>query len=466
MESFYLKDLIKAVNGKFLIGDPKVPIKSVSTDSRTLRSGQFFFALKGKNYDGHKFIKEVIEKEAAGIVYSQDGADFANPFPQFPSIVKVGDTLTALGELAKSYRSRFTKTKVVGITGSNGKTTVKEMLKSILSKRDKTISNLGNFNNRIGLPLSVLDLRSDVKYAVFEMGTSEPGEIKTLCGILKPDVGIITNIGLAHLERFKNTEGVFAEKRALWDAVSDEGFVVVNNDDPLLKKIPHKSYSKAISFAFYGGADVFAKNITIWAQEVSFELHSGRSSINMVMPVRGKFNVLNALAAAACAVGFDFSLEEIKEGIETFTPPAMRMETLTAKNGATLINDAYNANPSSVKESIQAVCEAYSGNEINLVLGDMLELGEQSQDYHFEIGEYINDKKINSVYLLGDMSLYVKEALDKKNVFHVYKAEELLERLYAAPVNKKSVFLFKGSRAMKLDETYIKYNNYLKKGKK
>ena len=466
MESFYLKDLIKAVNGKFLIGDPNLPIKSVSIDSRTVRRGQFFFALKGKNYDGHSFIKDVVEKEASGIVYSEDDADFANPFPKFPSIVKVSDTLTALGDLAKTYRKRFTDTKVIGITGSNGKTTTKEILKSILSKKAKTISNKGSFNNKIGLPLSVFELRSDVKYAVFEMGTSEPGEIKALSDILKPDTGIITNIGLAHLEKFKNTEGVFAEKRALLDAVSDNGFLVINNDDQLLKKIPQKSYSKIISFALYGGADVFAKNITIWEQEVRFELHHGSSFVNIVMPVRGKFNVLNALAAAACATGFGFELGEIKEGIETFTPPAMRMETLTAKNDVILINDAYNANPSSVKEAIQAVCEAYGSSEINLVLGDMLELGEKAQDYHFEIGEYINDRKINSVYLLGDMSLYIKEALNKKIVSHAYTAENLLEQLFAAPVNKKSVFLFKGSRSMKLDEVYVKYFDYLDKGKR
>jgi UDP-N-acetylmuramoyl-tripeptide--D-alanyl-D-alanine ligase len=466
MESFYLKDLIKAVNGKFLIGDPKLPIKSVSIDSRTVRRGQFFFAIKGKNYDGHNFIKDAVEKEAAGIVYCKDGADFANPFPKFPSIVKVEDTLTALGSLAKEYCSRFTKTKVIGVTGSNGKTTTKEILKAILSKKGKTISNSGNFNNRIGLPLSVLELESDVKYAVFEMGTSEHGEIKTLSDILKPDAAIITNIGFAHLETFKNAEGVFAEKRALLDAVSDDGFVVINNDDAILKKIPHKSYFRIISFAFYGGADVFAKNITIWEKEVKFDLCSGSSSINIVMPSRGKFNIANALAAAACAFGFGVSLDEIKEGIETFTPPPMRMETLVASNGATLINDAYNANPSSVKEAIQAVCETYAGSEINLVLGDMLELGDKSQDYHFAIGEYINDKKISGVYLLGDMSLYIKEALNKKNVFHAYRAQELLERLYGAQANQKSVFLFKGSRAMKLDEVYAAYYNYLERGKK
>lgn len=171
MESFYLKDLVKAVKGKFLLGDPNIPVKSVSIDSRTVKKGQFYFALKGKNFDGHDFIKECIEREAGGIVYSRDDIDLAKPFPNFPAVVKVKDTLPALGDLAKAYRKRCGKIKVIGITGSNGKTTTKEMLASILGKKGKTVSNKGNFNNRIGLPLSVLNLQTDTEYAVFEMGT-------------------------------------------------------------------------------------------------------------------------------------------------------------------------------------------------------------------------------------------------------------------------------------------------------
>lgn len=466
MELFYLKDLVKAVNGKFLLGDPKLLVKSISIDSRTARKGQFYFAIKGKTFDGHDFIKEAVEREVGGIIYSREDADFAKPFPHFPSIIKVDDTLQALGNLAKAYRKRFEKTKIVGLTGSNGKTTTKEMLFSILSKKGKTICNKGNFNNRIGLPLSVFELTSDVKYAVFEMGTSLHGEIKTLAEILTPDAGIITNIGFSHLETFGSTEGVFKEKRALFDNISQEGFAVLNNDDEILKRVSSKTYSNVITFALYGGADIFAKNITIWSDKPRFELHAGNRTINIILPVKGRFNIMNSLAAAAVATGLGFSLEEIKDGLESFTPPAMRMETAIARNGVILINDAYNANPSSVKEAIKGICETYMEKEINLVLGDMLELGENSRVYHREIGEFINTQRIKSVYLTGAQSIHTKEAIDKKLVFYAKDRTELVKMLEAAPVSSNSVFLFKGSRSMKLEDAYTKYLNILNQRKK
>lgn len=466
MESFYVKDLVKAINGRFLLGDPKMLVRSISIDSRTVRKGQFYFAIKGKNFDGHDFIKEAVEREVGGIIYSRDDTDFAKPFPCFPSIIKVEDTLKALGDLAKAYRARFEQTKIVGITGSNGKTTTKEMLYSILNQKAKTICNKGNFNNRIGLPLSVLNLTSDVAYAVFEMGTSLQGEIKILSEILKPDVGIITNIGFSHLETFGSPEGVFKEKRALFDSISPDGFIVLNNDDEILKRVPSKTYPHVITFALYGGADVFAKNITIWADKPRFELHARNNSINITLPVKGRFNIMNSLAAAAVAIGFGFSLEEIKEGLETFLPPTMRMETSIARNGVILINDAYNANPSSVKEAIKGVCETYMEKEINLVLGDMLELGENSNRYHKEVGEFINTQRIKSVYLLGQESIHIKEAIDKKLVFHAGNQEELIKMLDSAAVNQNSVFLFKGSRSMKIEDVYNKYLDILDQRKK
>jgi len=466
MESFYVKDLIKAVNGKFLLGDPNLPVKSVSIDSRSVKKGQFFFAIKGKNYDGHDFIKEAVEKEVSGIVYSEDDADFANPFPKFPSIIKVPDTEEALGNLAKAYRQRFDAVKIAGITGSNGKTTTKEMLASILKRKGKTISNKGNFNNRIGLPMSVLEMKSEHKYAVFEMGTSVHGEIKILSEILRPNVGIITNIGFSHLETFNSPEGVFREKRALLDNIADDGFIVLNNDDEFLKKIPHNNYSKIITFALYGGADIYAKNISLWADKPSFELHTASGFINIEMPVKGKFNIMNALAASAAAVGLGFGLDDIKEGVENFTPPSMRMETVVLKSGVTLINDAYNANPSSVRESVQGVCESYIDREINLVLGDMLELGDKSSEYHFSLGEFLNSQRVKSIYLIGDMSLYTKEGLDKKVVYHAKDEEAMLKMLQRTPVNNKSVFLFKASRGMHLEKVYSQFSGFLEKRKK
>ena len=461
MESFYLKDLIKAVNGKFLLGDPNMIVKSVSIDSRTVKKGQFYFALVGKNYDGHDFIKDTIEREAGGIIYSKNNIDLAKPFPHFPSIIKVDDTLLALGSLAQAYRKRCEKTKVIGITGSNGKTTTKEILSSILDKKAKTVWNKGNFNNRIGLPLSVLNLQLDTEYAVFEMGTSLHGEIKALSEIIMPDVGVITNIGKSHLETFGSTAGVFKEKRTLLENVSSDGFIVLNSDDEILRGISSKTYSKVITFALYGGADVYARNIILWAEKPKFELHINGSFTEVSMPVGGKFNIMNALAAAATASGLGFTLEEIKEGIESFTPPSMRMETLKIHSGAILINDAYNANPSSVKESIQGVLESYPDRDVVLVLGDMLELGEKEADYHSELGKYINEQQLKTVYFFGELSKNTIRNVDKKPAYHCKDRKELLERLKKADITAKTVFLFKGSRGMKLEEVYNDFHKFL-----
>ena len=208
MENFYLIDLINAVNGSFIIGNPHLPIKEIGIDTRTVKQGNLFFAIKGKSLDGHDYIKEAIEKKVSAIVYSRDNIDFKHLYPSLPSLVKVDNTSIALEKLAAAYRRRFKLLKPVAITGSNGKTTTKEMLSSILSQRGKTLSNKGNFNNRIGVPLTVFNLTSDTEYAVFELGTSEFGEIKALTDITMPYCGIITNIGSSHLEYFKTPQNV------------------------------------------------------------------------------------------------------------------------------------------------------------------------------------------------------------------------------------------------------------------
>ncbi|GHT39380.1 UDP-N-acetylmuramoyl-tripeptide--D-alanyl-D-alanine ligase [Endomicrobiia bacterium] len=463
MEAFYLAELILAINGRFVTGGPNILVKGISIDSRTIEKGEVYFAIKGNRYDGHDFIGEAIEKGASSVVYSRNDVDLVKSFPKLPSIIKTDNTLVALEKLAKAYRSKFQNTKIVGITGSNGKTTTKEILTSILSIRGETLSNKGNLNNRIGLPLSMFNLTRSVEYAVFEMGTSLYGEIKILSDIVKPDLGIITNIGFSHLEAFLSPEGVFKEKKVLYEGVKESGYVIINNDDKYLRTISNAGNRKIITFALDTNADIYAKNITLHQDQAVFDLFYKKIFAKVSMPAKGRFNIANALAAASCAIGFGFSLEEIKKGIEKFIPPKMRMETLITSGGVILINDAYNANPSSTKEAIQAVMQSYSGKEINLVLGDMLELGNKSLDYHFELGKFINSQNVKSVNLYGKMSLNTKEALTAKNVFYSKDSHALLRNLEQLLVDNNSVFLFKASRGMKLEDTCTKFYNTLEK---
>lgn len=465
MESFCLEDLVHAIKGKLIINNLNFPlIGDISIDSRTIKKGDIYFAIKGNNYDGHDFIKESIKKGAAVIVYSKRSINFTKIESNSVPIIKTDNTIIALGKLAKVYINKFKNVQIIGITGSNGKTTTKEILTSILSKKSKTISNKDNFNNIIGLSLTAFNLTSVVKYAVFEMGTSSYGEIKILSDILRPYVGVITNIGLSHLENFTSLNGVFREKKTLFDNVSKNGFIIINNDDKYLKKIYKLcSKHKIITFSCSANdADIQAKNIKLYFNSIDFELYYNKKSVKIKMPINGKFNIQNALAAASCAISLGISLDEIKSGVENFNPPKMRMET-AIKSGIILINDAYNANPSSMQESIRSVSRYYVNKKINLVLGDMLELGKKSIYYHTKLGKFINlQKNIYFIYLIGKFSFHIKKTITNKNVFYTKNPNIILEKLINDTlIDKNYVFLFKASRNMKLEEIYKKFCNLI-----
>jgi UDP-N-acetylmuramoyl-tripeptide--D-alanyl-D-alanine ligase len=464
MEIFQIRDLVQAIDGEFITGDPNFLVKGVSIDSRTIHKGEAYFAIKGERYDGHDFIKEAVNKAASVVVYSNKNLKPFTHFSKFPAMVKTENTIVALGKFAKYYRRKFKNISVVGITGSNGKTTTKEILFSILNNKGKTLSNKGNFNNKIGLPLSIFNLTSQYQYAIFEIGTSLYGEIEILSGILMPDVAIITNIGFSHLETLISPKGVFKEKKVLFEKVKENGCLIINNDDKFLRTIIDVDRCKIITFGLDCQADVTAENIKLLPDQTVFNIYFNKESLEIFMPVRAKFNVYNALSAAACALGLGLSLRDIKTGIESFSHPKMRMETVYVKNGGVLINDAYNANPSSMRNSIDAVLQSYPCKKVNLVLADMLELGNKSDEYHFELGKFIGDKKINSVNLFGDVIFNTKIGLgDKKNVFYSKSSDELLNNLKNIDIDENSVFLFKGSRGMKLEEIFTKFYDLLER---
>jgi UDP-N-acetylmuramoyl-tripeptide--D-alanyl-D-alanine ligase len=464
MEIFQLRDLIQVIDGEFIIGDPNLLVGGISIDSRTIRKGEAYFAIKGERYDGHDFIKEAVDKGASVIVYSNKNLKPFTPFLKFPAMVKADNSTVALGKFAKYYRRKFKNISIVGITGSNGKTTTKEILFSILNHKGKTLSNKGNFNNRIGLPLSIFNLMSQYQYAIFETGTSLYGEIEMLSDILMPDIAVITNIGFSHLETFISPEGVFKEKKILVEKVKENGCLIINNDDKFLRTITDVGARKIITFGLDCQADVTAENIKLFPHQTVFNICFNKQSLEVFMPACGKFNVYNALSAAACALGLGLSLKDIKDGIESFIPPKMRMETVYAKNGVILINDAYNANPSSMRSSIDAVLQSYPDKKVNLVLADMLDLGNKTDEYHFELGKFIGDKKINSVNLFGDIIFNAKIGLgDKKNVFYSKNSNGFLNNLKKIEINENSVFLFKGSRGMKLEEIFMRFYDFLER---
>jgi UDP-N-acetylmuramoyl-tripeptide--D-alanyl-D-alanine ligase len=450
MENFHLHELINAVKGEFLLGDPHLSVDRISTDTRTIHKGNTYFALSGKNFDGHLFLKEAIDKGASILVISKHDVELGNPFPVMPAIIRVADTTRALGDMAAAYRKKFS-IPLVAITGTNGKTTTKQMLASILEQRAVVLATEGNFNNQIGLPLTLLNLSEKHSYAVIEMGTSYHGEIKRLCEIARPSVGIITNIGVAHLNNFVNQEGVYLEKKTLLENLPTDGCAVLNIDDHYLAKLQDTLPCKTVTFGLTGKAQVSVRGLKLWPDYPQFDLVINQQSVHIKLPVYGHFNVYNAMAAAAAAFSLGMTIEEIQTGLQAFKPAAMRMEVKELlANNITVINDAYNANPSSMREAISSLYQSFTDREILLVLGDMLELGVSTEEEHKQLGEFLKTQPNGKVLFYGPLMLKAFEAADNADSKHFTDMHKLLAELERSLAPGMVVF-FKGSRGMKLE---------------
>ncbi|OGS19349.1 MAG: hypothetical protein A2219_06870 [Elusimicrobia bacterium RIFOXYA2_FULL_50_26] len=448
MENLYLHELVNATRGEFLLGDPHAPVRAISIDTRTLHRGDFFFAITGRNFDGHEFIKNAAERLAGGLIVSITDVPIGNPFPFLPAMIKVVDTTFALGDLARYYRKKW-NIPLVAITGSNGKTTTKEMLTAILELDSPTLKNAGNHNNQIGVPLTLFNLGHQHRYAVVEMGTSLPGEISRLCDIASPVGGIITNIGLAHIETFKNFDGVFAEKTSLIPGIATGGWVIINADDPYLSRIAHVNDREIIPVSMESKAVVCARDMEQWQGKPVFKLSVEGKTVPVRLPMYGKFNIYNALYAAAAAWKLGARLDQIKQGLEHFKPPAMRMEEYVTANNVTVINDAYNANPSSMRASIDSFIQSFADKRKVIVLADMLELGANAESEHRQLGEFLATRPLDKIFLFGPLMENATGAASAQH-FTDRDAMELEIQHYLQPGD---AILFKGSRGMRLEVT-------------
>jgi len=459
MEKVVLKDLVKATKGKFIFGNPKQPIKSISTDSRKICKGDIFFALKGKRYDAHQFVKKAVEEGASGIVVTRIDDEINSFFPNLPAIVLVPDTIKALGDFASYYRSLFSP-KMIGVTGSNGKTTTKEMIFSILKNCGETLGNFGSYNNFIGLPLTLFNLGSKHKFCVVELGISLKGEMDRLIEICKPEIGVITNIGKTHLEFLGSKEKVFEEKIKLINSLPEDGIAILNGDDPMLLSTIGKVKTKVITFGMGSSSDVYARNINVTEKGTSFELcFQNKQKLEIHLPLIGKFNVENALAASAVGFSMNVSPEIIKRSLENFSPPSMRMEKVKNSLGAIIINDAYNANPDSMRQSISNFIRIYKDKKKILVLGDMLELGEHSEKEHISLGEFLSELPVDEIYFFGKEVKIIKEKLKLENSNFYDSPVDIVGKL-KSKLNEEYAVLFKGSRAVGLEKIIEGLNNY------
>lgn len=441
MEKIKITEIVKAVRGK-PYGDNNIIISGVSIDSRTVKKGDIFFAIKGERFDGHNFVNNAVSKGAVACVVQSPKSKV-----QCPSIT-VKDTVIALQDFAKYYRSRF-DVKVVGITGSNGKTTTKDILTSVLSRKISVLSTEGNFNNHIGLPLTLFNLEKKHRYCILEMGANHKGEITRLCDISSPSVGIITNIGTAHIGNFGSLRNTLKEKAKLFLSIGCNGIAVINNDDNFIFSIIENIKCRKITFGIKNSADVMACDVLLKTDSTVFSIRYKKRKEKIVLPVAGLFNVHNALAAAASAVSLGFSVGEIAAGIQRFVPPAERMETINLKNGIVILNDSYNANPTSMREAIENFSKIFYNNRKILVLGDMLELGKFETSEHKKIGEFIKiNKYADEVLTVGNPAKYISE----KSAGIWFKNKNKLSEYLKKNLKKGDAVFFKASRKIGLDE--------------
>lgn len=450
--NFTVKEVLDITAGTLISGRPDLVFRGVAIDSRHTGDGELFVAIVGKRLDGHDFVPEAIARGARGALVQQEISSLPVDIP----VICVPDTIRALGELAHAHRNRF-KVPVIAITGSSGKTTTKEMVVSILGKRWNVHKTQGNLNNLIGLPLTLFGLEDGHECCVLELGTNQPGEISRLAMIAHPTIACITNIGPAHLEGLGSLSGVAKEKGALFDALDPDGIAVVNLDDPLVREMMGKLKCRVVTYGRHHGANVTVRESFVTEKgDVVFRLLVGDLAKQVKLAVPGEHNISNALAAAAIAHAAGVGVEEIVSGLHDFKAIAGRMEIIPLNNGAYLINDVYNANPSSCEAAILTLERLKGTGRGIVVLGDMLELGKEGEERHRAVGHILARTSIEKAYLKGELVAYVAAGAkemgwENGKIKRFDRPGEILADI-SSRLSKGDWILVKGSRGMRMEE--------------
>ncbi|WP_281863850.1 UDP-N-acetylmuramoyl-tripeptide--D-alanyl-D-alanine ligase [Planomicrobium okeanokoites] len=423
-----------------------IEITGVSINTRTLKKGDLFVPFRGEKVNGHQYVRHAIEAGASAALWQRDEPSPPDDLP----ILIVDDCQKALQEMARAYRDELPVT-VIGITGSNGKTSTKDLVASVLKPYFKVQKTQGNFNNELGLPLTILSLEEDTKFAVLEMGMSGYGQIEFLSELARPDYAVITNIGEAHMQDLGSREGIAQAKFEITAGLETHGKLFYDGDEPLLKPFV-ENFPQAVSFGFDDNNELTVTDIRATENGSTFMV-SGIIDATFTIPVLGDHQVKNTLSAILIALEAGLTEEDIRKSLKDAALTDMRMQMVPAKDGATFINDAYNAAPSSVKAALNFIRETTMKDDKWVVLGDMLELGDQEQEYHEAIAKSINSE-INGVCLYGPRMewLYTKlqDTFEGKLIWSKDDYQPIIDFLDKS-ISAKSVILVKGSRGMALE---------------
>jgi len=455
-----LNDFFNLPDAEIFNPDKFKDISSVSIDSRKIGKNCLFIAIKGERFDGHDFINDVVKKKVSAVMINKSQLKrFSNLEIPF---ITVKDTTKSLGDVASVWRDKL-NAKVIGITGSAGKTTTKEILAAILSVKYNVNRTAGNNNNHIGVPLTLLATKAKHQIAVVEHGTNHFGEIKYTAKISRPDLAVITNIGHSHLEFLKDRNGVLKEKSELLKiTVKNGGIAFINNDDDLLKKFG-KSLKRKITFGFDNKSAYQAKILDIdKLGRPTVTVKYSKNLFKVKLPLAGEQNAKNFLAAFAIAKELKLTDKQILKGLKKIKSVGKRLE-IKKYDETILINDSYNANPDSMKASLNLLSKMKPSFKKIAILGDMYELGNQSKKLHSEVGQFINELRLNEVYTVGKFSENIFKQLNGRVPVkkHFEEKSSLLKSLKNMSL-KKSVVLIKGSRGMKMEEIYSTLEESLK----
>ncbi|NLK21417.1 MAG: UDP-N-acetylmuramoyl-tripeptide--D-alanyl-D-alanine ligase [Epulopiscium sp.] len=461
MVAIKLSEIVTAVNGRLILNDNlenagDIIIKEIATDTRKISEGDLFVALSGEKFDGHNFIPQAFDKGAKICISNREDVIVPND----KGLIVVEDTKEALMDLAAFYRSLF-PIPVIAITGSVGKTSTKDMIASVIGERYNILKTQGNFNNEIGVPLTVFRLNGHHEAAIIEMGMNHFGEIHNLSRIAKPDIAIITNIGVSHIENLGSREGILKAKSEIFDYVPKEGIAVLNGDDNLLINLNSKSPFNTIYFGLGTHNNIYAKDIhqkgiTGIDAVVVFD----NQEIPIHIPSPGKHMVYNALVAFAIGLKLGLTIQEIINGLLKYKASGMRMDISKTKKGIYIIDDAYNASPQSMKAAIDVLSESNEGKRKIAILGDMLEMGSFSSQAHEEVGKYVAKRDIDYLFCIGNEAKHIiRGAIDdgmSNNKVKMFSTQQELWRYLEDFIAYQDMVLFKASRGIHLEETVEK----------
>ncbi|WP_274366010.1 UDP-N-acetylmuramoyl-tripeptide--D-alanyl-D-alanine ligase [Paenibacillus thermotolerans] len=426
----------------------EITIQGVSIDSRTVQPGNLFVPII-RQLDGHDYVEEAFSKGAAASFWQKD---HPNPPVHIP-LIYVDDCLKAFQTLAANYRKDLS-VRVIGVTGSNGKTTTKDMINSVLGTTYRVHKTTGNLNSQIGVPLTILEIDKSAEVAVIEMGMSERGQIDRLSRMASPNVAVITMIGVSHLSTLGSREEIAAAKLEIVNGLEDDGVLIYNGDEPLLtegtKGIKIATPINTISFGELETNDFYVKSVVTKEEGSYFKVGEDQ----FYLPLLGAHNVLNALATIAVASKMGLGQSEVDEGFRSLKVTGMRMEKIASPPGFTIINDAWNASPVSMTAAIKTFEELTGYSKKHLVLGDMLELGEQEQEFHRDIGRVIDPSKVDFVYTVGTLSKHIAFEAEKRfpnGCVLAFQDKKELARVLKNQVKQKDIILLKGSRGIQLE---------------